>query len=104
MERATTDLSIDKLLPMVPCLVLNSSIIGKSASDLSSDLRVSSKLSQEWIDTLNSSFNTFPQGIMKDNFNNVMDLHNAGVDILVGTDVSVTIPTLGGLAHGASNY
>ena len=39
---------------------------------------------------------------MKDNLNNVMDLHNAGVDILVGTDVSVPIPTLGELAHGAS--
>lgn len=87
---------------VTPCLVLNSSIIGKSGSDLATDPRVSSKLSQDWIDTLNSSFNTFPQGNMEDNFNNVMDLKNAGVDILVGTDVSVPIPTLGGLAHGAS--
>ena len=87
---------------VTPCLVLNSSIIGKPASDLATDPRVISKLSQEWIDTLNSSFNTFPQRTMKDNLNNVMDLHNAGVDILVGTDVSVPIPTLGGLAHGAS--
>ncbi|MNP59272.1 isoaspartyl dipeptidase [compost metagenome] len=31
-----------------------------------------------------------------------MDLHRAGVDILVGTDVSVPVPSLGGLAHGAS--
>lgn len=31
-----------------------------------------------------------------------MDLHHAGVDILVGTDVSVPVPSLGGLAHGAS--
>nr|WP_242466822.1 amidohydrolase family protein [Brevibacillus brevis] len=32
-----------------------------------------------------------------------MDLHRAGVDILVGTDVApVPIPSLGGLAHGAS--
>jgi imidazolonepropionase-like amidohydrolase len=87
---------------VTPCLVLNSSIIGKPASDLVADPRVSSKLSQEWVDTLNSSFNTFPKGNMEDNLNNVMDLHNAGVDILVGTDVSVPIPTLGGLAHGAS--
>jgi len=87
---------------VTPCLVLNSSIIGKTASDLANDPRVSSKLSQEWVDTLNSSFNTFPQGTMEDNFSNVMDLHNAGIDILVGTDVSVPIEALGGLAHGAS--
>ena len=29
-------------------------------------------------------------------------LHAAGVDILVGTDVSVLWPDLGGMAHGAS--
>ncbi|MBK1812787.1 amidohydrolase family protein [Clostridium sp. YIM B02505] len=87
---------------VTPCLVLNSSIIGNAASNLANDPRVSSRLSEEWIDTLNSSFNTFPQGSMKNNYHNVMDLHKAGVDILVGTDVSVPVPTLGGLAHGAS--
>lgn len=87
---------------VTPCLVLNSSIIGKPASELASDPRVSSKLCQEWIDVLNSSFNTFPQANMKDNFNNVMDLYKAGVDILVGTDVSQPVLSLGGLAHGAS--
>ncbi|WP_379137878.1 amidohydrolase family protein [Paenibacillus sp. sgz500958] len=87
---------------VTPCLVLNSSIIGHTASEMASDSRVSSKLSPEWIDTLNSSFNTYPQGSMEDNFLNVMDLHRAGVDILVGTDVSVPVPSLGGLAHGVS--
>jgi imidazolonepropionase-like amidohydrolase len=87
---------------VTPCLVLNSSIIGNPASGIAEDPRVSSKLSPEWIDTLNSSFNTYPQGSMEDNYRNVMDLHHAGVDILVGTDVSVPVPTLGGLAHGAS--
>ena len=87
---------------VTPCLVLNSSIIGSPASNLAKDPRVSSKLSPEWLDTLNSSFNTYPQGSMEDNYLNVMDLHRAGVDILVGTDVSVPVPTLGGLAHGAS--
>jgi imidazolonepropionase-like amidohydrolase len=87
---------------VTPCLVLNSSIIGKSAADLAKDPRVSSKLSTEWIDTLNASFHTYPQGSMEDNYMNIMDLHRAGVDILVGTDVSVPVPTLGGLAHGAS--
>jgi imidazolonepropionase-like amidohydrolase len=88
---------------VTPCLVLNASIIGNSASELAHDPRVYSKLSSEWIDILNSSFNTYPQGRLEDSFKNVMDLHEAGVDILVGTDVSpVPIPNLGGLAHGAS--
>ncbi|MGG4220037.1 amidohydrolase family protein [Paenibacillus jamilae] len=88
---------------VIPCLVLNSSIIGNTALELANDPRVHSKLSPDWIDILNSSFNTFPQGNMEDSFKNVMDLHRAGVDILVGTDVApVPIPNLGGLAHGAS--
>lgn len=87
---------------VTPCLVLNSSIIGHTAAELAKDHRVNSRLSPEWIDTLNASFNTYPQGSMEDNFRNVMDLHRAGVDILVGTDVSVPVPSLGGLAHGAS--
>ncbi|TQR34047.1 amidohydrolase family protein [Brevibacillus brevis] len=88
---------------VTPCLVLNSSIIGNPASELANDPRVHSKLSPDWIDTLNSSFNTFPQGNMENSFKNVMDLHRAGVNILVGTDVApVPIPSLGGLAHGAS--
>nr|WP_241674696.1 hypothetical protein [Paenibacillus luteus] len=37
---------------------------------------------------MNSSFNTFPLGNMENSFKNVMDLHRAGVDILVGTDVT----------------
>ena len=32
----------------------------------------------------------------------VKALHDAGVDIHAGTDVSVPVPELGGLAHGAS--
>ncbi|MED5016496.1 amidohydrolase family protein [Paenibacillus chibensis] len=88
---------------VTPCLVLNSSIIGNPASELANDPRVHSKLSPEWIDILNSSFDTFPHGHMENSFKNVMDLHRAGVDILVGTDVApVPVPNLGGLAHGAS--
>lgn len=88
---------------VTPCLVLNSSILGNPASELANDPRVHSKLSSDWIDILNSSFNTFPQGNMENSFKNVMDLHRAGVDILVGTDVApVPVPNLGGLAHGAS--
>lgn len=87
---------------VTPCLVLNSSIIGNSACHVAHDHRVEQKLSDDWKMTMCSCFNTFPQGSMEDNFNNVKDLKAAGVDILVGTDVSVPMPHLGGLAHGVS--
>lgn len=87
---------------VTPCLVLNSSILGKTASHVTNDKRVISKLSTDWKNTMCSCFNTFLGGKMEDSFKNVLDLHNAGVDILVGTDVSYPIPHLGGLAHGVS--
>lgn len=87
---------------VTPCLVLNSSIIGNNACEIAHDSRVVSKLDTQWIQTMCSCFHTFPEGKMEDNFNNVLDLHRAGVDILVGTDVSVPVPHLGGLAHGVS--
>ena len=92
----------EKGIFVTPCLVLNSSIIGKSACHVANDQRVSPKLNEEWKMTMCSCFNTFPSGNMADNFSNVKDLHDAGVDILVGTDVSVPMPHLGGLAHGVS--
>jgi imidazolonepropionase-like amidohydrolase len=46
--------------------------------------------------------NVYPQGNLEDVYASVMSLHNAGVDILAGSDVSEPIPSLGGLAHGAS--
>ena len=87
---------------VTPCLVLNSSIMSHPATDLAADERVSSKLSQAWLNTLRSCFNTFPQGNFDDVLATVAALHKAGVDILTGTDVSVPISHLGGLAHGAS--
>ena len=87
---------------VTPCLVLNSSIMGHPATDLAADERVSSKLSQAWLNTLRSCFNTFPQGNFDDVLATVAALHKAGVDILTGTDVSAPISHLGGLAHGAS--
>jgi len=92
----------DKGIFVTPCLVLNSSIIGKSACHLAHDERVNHKLNDDWKMTMCSCFNTFPSGNMKDSYNNLKDLHNAGVDILVGTDVSVPMAHLGGLAHGVS--
>jgi len=92
----------DKGIFVTPCLVLNSSIIGRSACDIAHDERVQPKLNDDWKMTMCSCFNTFPSGKMEDNFNNVKDLYEAGVDILAGTDVSVPMPHLGGLAHGVS--
>lgn len=51
---------------------------------------------------MRSSFDTYPQGNLGDVLATVAALHHAGVDILVGTDVSVPLPFLGGLAHGVS--
>lgn len=87
---------------VTPCLCLNSSIIGNTGAELDADPRVNSRLSQEWRATLCSSFNKYPQGNLDEVKATVLALHKAGVDILVGTDVSVPLPFLGGLAHGAS--
>jgi imidazolonepropionase-like amidohydrolase len=92
----------EKGIFVTPCLVLNSSIIGNSACHVVHDERVEPKLSEDWKMTMCSCFNTFSEGNMEDNFRNVKDLYDAGVDILVGTDVSVPLPHLGGLAHGVS--
>lgn len=92
----------DKNIFVTPCLVLNSSILGNNACHIAHDARVIDKLDSLWKDTMCSCFNTFPEGNMQDNFDNVLDLHNAGVTILAGTDVSVPVPSLGGLAHGVS--
>ena len=87
---------------VTPCLVLNSSIMGNCPTLFAEDSRVRSKLSAEWLATLSSSFNTFADGNFASVLATVGALHQAGVDILVGTDVSVPQPHLGGLAHGAS--
>ena len=81
------------------CIVRNAN---KPACHVAHDERVVNKLNEDWKMTMCSCFNTFPSGNMEDNFSNVKDLHNAGVDILAGTDVSVPLEHLGGLAHGVS--
>jgi len=87
---------------VVPCVVLNASMMGITGADLAADPRVSSRLDDAWLDTLRSSFDHYPQGSIDDVLASVKALHDAGVDILVGTDTSVPFPFLGGLAHGAS--
>ncbi|TGK06690.1 amidohydrolase family protein [Leptospira semungkisensis] len=87
---------------IVPTLTTLSTAFGNSPRTLLEDKRVSSKLSKEWLEALSKNMNVYPKGKLEDSFESVMALHNAGVDILAGSDVSEPIADLGGLAHGAS--
>ncbi|MET7457972.1 amidohydrolase family protein [Streptomyces sp. NPDC005574] len=87
---------------VVPCVVLNASMMGITGDRLADDPRVASRLDEAWDKTLRSSFNHYPQGRIADVLESVRALHDAGIDILVGTDTSMPMPFLGGLAHGAS--
>jgi imidazolonepropionase-like amidohydrolase len=87
---------------VVPCVVLNASMMGITGGELAADPRVASRLPGDWMTTLRSSFGHYQQGSLADVLASVKALHDAGVDILVGTDASVALPFLGGLAHGAS--
>lgn len=87
---------------VVACVVLNASMMGLNGGDFATDPRVHSKLSPEWLATIQGSFDRYPQGRLDDVLASVKALHDAGVDVLVGTDTSVAVPFLGGLAHGAS--
>ncbi|MDP4208143.1 MAG: amidohydrolase family protein [Bacteroidota bacterium] len=84
-----------------PTIIAGASIIGDSdASDFVKDPRVSSKLNQDWIDSLSKHIATYPQGKTEYLLKTVKALHDAGVDILAGADASQ--PAIGGMAHGAS--
>lgn len=87
---------------VVPCVVLNASMMGITGDALADDPRVAARLDEAWTTTLRSSFDHYPQGKLTDVLGSVLALRDAGVDILVGTDVSMALPFLGGLAHGAS--
>ena len=106
MDQPHTGAIIDQVAAsrafVVPCLVLNASMMGNTAAAFAADPRVGSKLDEAWIGTMNSSFNRYPQGNFDDVLASVAALHEAGVDILVGTDVSIPLPSFGGMAHGAS--
>ncbi|MEV6714725.1 amidohydrolase family protein [Lentzea sp. NPDC051208] len=106
MDRPHTPEIVEKIarsgMFVTPCLCLNASIMGRTGAELAADPRVGPKLSAEWLATLNGSLNKFPQGDFPAVLATAKALHEAGVDILVGTDVSVPWPELGGMAHGAS--
>jgi imidazolonepropionase-like amidohydrolase len=87
---------------VTPCLTLNSSIMGGNGKALADDPRVAPKLSPAWRKSLSGSMNTWHGNTFQSVLETVAALHEAGVDILAGTDASVPAPGLGGLAHGAS--
>ena len=106
MDRPHTPQIIDAIAQsgafVVSCVVLNASMMGITGSALADDPRVAARISPEWDSTLRSSFNRYPHGRLEDVLATVRALEDAGVDLLVGTDVSQPLPFLGGLAHGAS--
>lgn len=106
MDQPHTDEIIDRIVEsgvfVTPCVVLNASMMGITGAELADDPRVASRLDEDWMTTLRSSFNHYPQGSLDDVLASVKALHDRGVDILCGTDVSVPLPFMGGLAHGAS--
>jgi imidazolonepropionase-like amidohydrolase len=87
---------------VTPCVVLNASMMGIDASDLAADPRAAGRLDEAWLANLRLSLNHYPQGRLGDVLATVKALHQAGVDILAGTDASIPAPFMGGLAHGAS--
>ncbi|MEU1418623.1 amidohydrolase family protein [Kitasatospora sp. NPDC005751] len=87
---------------VVPCIVLNASMMGITGDQLADDPRVASRLDTDWDATLRSCFGHYPQGKLQHVLDSVKALADAGVDLLVGTDASQPMPFLGGLAHGAS--
>ncbi|MEV8633597.1 amidohydrolase family protein [Streptosporangium sp. NPDC051023] len=106
MDRPHTDEIItmikDAGMFVVPCVVLNASLMGITGSEFADDPRVAARLDPAWDETLRSSFNRYPQGKLQDVLNTVKALSDAGVDVLAGTDSSMAFPFLGGVAHGAS--
>lgn len=105
-DRSPTPRLIDDIASsgafIIPTLVTISTAFGNDAAWLAADERVSSRLSKQWLDSLSRSANVYPQGKLEDAYATIRALHDAGVDILAGSDVSEPIPILGGLAHGAS--
>ncbi|MES9544088.1 amidohydrolase family protein [Actinomadura sp. NPDC000600] len=96
------DLVKDAGVFVIPCVVLNASMMGITGGDLADDPRVASRLDADWDKTLRSSYGHYPQGKIEDVLAAVRALSDAGVDLLAGTDAAVPLPFLGGLAHGAS--
>ncbi len=75
---------------VTPCICLNASIMGHTGEELAKDERVASKLPKQWLETLRSSFNTYPQGRLEDVLETVGALHKAGVSLCFRISVPST--------------
>ena len=106
MDRPHTTEVVDTMVAsgafVVACVVLDASMMGITGEAFAADPRVSSRLDPAWLATLRSSIDRYPAGDLDEVLASVAALHRAGVDLLVGTDASVPVPYLGGVAHGAS--
>jgi imidazolonepropionase-like amidohydrolase len=100
-EQLVADIVVNDVF-VIPTLVTLSTAFGNDAAWLAEDERVSSRLSKEWLESMSNSMNVYPKGNLENAYATIMTLHNVGVDILAGSDVSEPVPGLGGLAHGAS--
>ncbi|BBH68543.1 imidazolonepropionase [Actinoplanes sp. OR16] len=88
---------------VVPCVVLDASMMGITASSLADDPRVGPRLGEAWTNLLRGSYDRYPQGRLDDVLASVKALHDAGVDLLAGTDAApFPLPFMAGVAHGAS--
>lgn len=86
-----------------PTIVAGASTVNDSdAVEFGKDSRVSGKLDGDWQKAFGNFINTYPQGSMQNLLDSVKALHDAGVDILVGTDASQI--SVGGMVHGASMH
>ncbi|HEX7308536.1 amidohydrolase family protein [Lentzea sp.] len=86
---------------VTPCLVLVRSFLGTAATEVAADPRVSGKLDPVWAEALARPLSTW-DAPFDDALASVAALDAAGVEVLVGTDASVAVPTTGGQAHGVS--
>lgn len=106
MDTPHTDEIVDLIAEsgvfVVPCVVLDASMMGITGTSFGADPRVSSRLDEAWLTTLRSSYDRYPRGVLGDVLASVKALHDAGTDIITGTDASFPVPFLGGIAHGAS--
>ncbi|HKH11126.1 MAG TPA: hypothetical protein VKA73_08280 [Rubrobacter sp.] len=63
---------------VVPCVVLDASMMGITGGRLAADPRVGAKLPPAWLATLRGSFDRYPQGRLDDVLGSVKALHDAG--------------------------
>ncbi|MFF3645006.1 amidohydrolase family protein [Streptomyces sp. NPDC002564] len=66
---------------VVPCVVLNASMMGITGDDLADDPRVAARLDESWMKTLRSSFNHYPRGRITDVLESVRALHHPTITI-----------------------